>query len=113
MKKQSEKSKRAQIAYAFECAKQYLWDGATDAKQPSFEFICGCLDHTHDCGEITRDVWIAALDVIGDRLGHTETLEGWLNAQGITDTNGPSSRLQAHRLAWLNLLIAEFRRPAK
>jgi hypothetical protein len=113
MKKPSEKSRRARIAHAFECAKPYLWGGGRVQRGEKFEFICRCLDHAQDCGEISRASWIQAMHVVASRLGRTDTMETWLRNQGVLDAGGPSKALQDHRLAWLNLLIKEFQGPAK
>lgn len=112
MKNQSEKSRRAKIAYAFECAKQYLWSGR--GRRPigqSSDFICHCLSRAHDTGEINGDVYEEAKHVVMSRLQGYSTLDSWLWNQEV---KGVSVRKkQAHRLAWLNLLIKEFQGPAK
>lgn len=112
MKNQSEKSRRAKIAYAFECAKQYLWNGScSDLSVGKFEFICNALSRARLTGEITDDVYHNAIHVLTSRLDQSRTLSGWLRGKGVDSQD--NVRLQAHRLAWLNLLIKEFQGPAK
>jgi len=51
-----------------------------------------------------------ALSIINDRLdGHT--MASWLIAQGIPDDDLITERVQAHRVAWLKLLVEEFDKP--
>jgi hypothetical protein len=51
-------------------------------------------------------------DMIESRLEGADTLEGWLNYKGYLPTcsldTDTRNRIQQHRHAWLDLLIAEF-----
>lgn len=115
MKKVSEKSRRAKIAYAFQCVVQYLWDGDETKHMPGdrFEFICYCLDQAFDCGEITMGVRQAAQTIVHRRLGEAPTLPMWLTDMGVPLEQQTAPAVQAHRLAWIKLLVKEFQGPAR
>ena len=51
--------------------------------------------------------------IVASRLEHEYTLEGWLESRGCLNSyflcdRATKDRIQAHRHAWLDLLIAEF-----
>jgi hypothetical protein len=78
-------------------------------------FICLALEDLADEGEITDETaLLAQTEVIEARLNGAYTLNTWLVRQGAVDErearNDPEhhSRVNQHRLAWLDLLIKEF-----
>jgi len=53
-------------------------------------------------------------DIVESRLEHTYTLESWLESKGCVNhyflcDRATKDRIQEHRHAWLDLLIAEFK----
>jgi hypothetical protein len=93
---------RKAIAAAFRAAKSLLWDGAPSFYADKFTFICNALvDSRHEARH-------AASDVIRIRLSPFNFLNQWLKHKGIDAEDYPPERLQAHRHAWLDMLIAEF-----
>lgn len=98
-----------EIAAGFAAAKKYLWDGASP--QIFFylpEHICMAIDKATNKREITVNTRNACKNVIASRLNNCLTLSGWLKSQGVTITEADKPKLQAHRHAWLDLLIKEF-----
>ena len=98
-----------EIAAGFAAAKQYLWDGAS----PQIFFylpghICMAIDKATNKRKITVNTQNACKKVIASRLNNCLTLRGWLKSQGVTITEDEIPKLQAHRHAWLDLLIKEF-----
>lgn len=79
------------------------------------KFICISIDvafsQTQRLTVADRD---RCLDVIASRLGRHDTLEGWLAAEGCIGKeynlldSSTKDRIQKHRHAWLDKLIAEF-----
>lgn len=112
MKQQSEKSKRSQIAFAFECAKQYLWtEGGLTPKGKS-PFICHALYEAESRGEIQTEVYSAAKKIVMQRLDGHYSLGDWLTDRGVSSYSVTARKMGAHRLAWLNMLIKEFQGPS-
>jgi hypothetical protein len=50
----------------------------------------------------------AAVNMIAKRLSPVESLDGWLQRQGIPEEELTWENMQAHRHAWLKMLINEF-----
>jgi hypothetical protein len=94
---------RKAIAAAFRAAKPLLWDGASNGGE---RFIC------HAINESNHSARFAAMRVIQERLNCAQrgcySLCRWLEFQGIAWRHLTPKRLQAHRHAWLDMLIAEF-----
>lgn len=101
---------RADILKALKAAKQFLWDGKgiPDGKQG---MICICIDITHTKGLISASGATSAQKMIMGRLEGNEGMKGFLRKQGISENELTYERVQAHRLAWLDLLITEFSEP--
>jgi hypothetical protein len=93
---------RKAIAAAFRAAKQELWDGSPSTCLDKFRYICNALDSTKSNAKE------AAKAVIGSRLMPERFLYTWLMTKGIDADDYPPECLQAHRHAWLDMLIAEF-----
>ena len=83
------------------------WDGA--------DYIC----HAISAGDTNNESYYPkseaaskAVEIIEMRLGHeyfdTLTLEEWLHKNGVPPYEITYKKMQAHRLAWLNMLIEEF-----
>lgn len=89
------------IAEAFRQAKKILWTTREG-------FICFAITDADYDGRNPEAV-SAAKKVIEERLGKFYSLRGWLLARDVLreDIKDPP-RMQAHRHAWLDLLIEEF-----
>jgi hypothetical protein len=101
---------------AFKRAKQHL---AMDFKETlngsgKEKFICIAITvAAAHCKRMTDEAVERCEDVIKSRMGGAYTLEGWLVDRGcISETflndHNILDRIQAHRHAWLDSLIAEF-----
>jgi len=115
------KTERAGVARILKLAKPHLWNGRGtpnsfgDDKE---EFICYALHKAvrrHDvygqlCYTGTRDVKYVELakQIISSRLFPHTDLESWVMGQGIEVGRNNWPAVQAHRHAWLNMLIKEF-----
>lgn len=97
---------RAGIAAAFRAAKPLLWDGAPD-RPGQHDFICFALDATAYRYRHT------ARNIVRERLDGYLSMCTWLARQGVRKKQMTPTRVQAHRHAWLDMLIAEFEAPAK
>lgn len=93
---------RKAIAAAFRAAKQELWDGSPSTYFDKFTYICNALDSTKS------NATEAAKVAIRSRLMPERFLDTWLKRKGIDAEDYPPECLQAHRHAWLDMLIAEF-----
>lgn len=96
---------RKAIAAAFRAAKPLLWDGV-GLQGSKNRFICYAIS------ESKHRAKSAAVRVIRERLYcskfNCDSLCLWLENQGIKWRQITPRRLQAHRHAWLDMLIAEF-----
>ena len=89
------------IAAAFRAAKPLLWDGHHPRKLGS-RYICFALDGSlHPAAN-------AAKAIVLKRVRPAYSFDGWLALQFIPDLVIGDARIQAHRHAWLDMLIAEF-----
>ena len=107
------KSEKQEIAEALELSKQYLWDGIKKMNvgnrrihRDTTPYICYALDKVSNYYPAYNLSCIQAKKIIMHRLKGSITLPSWLAEKGIHDYS--NSTLQAHRLAWINLLIEEF-----
>jgi hypothetical protein len=93
---------RKAIAAAFRAAKPLLWDGRGSQKTAE-EFICiALLVSRHPSARLAEEI-------VASRIRPYTTLSTWLSeTHGIRWIRFPSRGLQAHRHAWLDMLIAEF-----
>jgi len=94
------------IAAGFAAAKKYLWDGVYPQTLP--EHICFAIDKATNKREITVNTRNACKNVIASRLDDCASVKSWLKSKGVTITEDDEPKLQAHRHAWLDLLIKEF-----
>lgn len=99
---------RQAIAAAFRAAKSCLWDGVSPRGFGNeTRYICIGLTAVSD-PLVRQD----ACRIINSRLCGRPSLEGWLFAEaGVHEADLTDARVQAHRHAWLDQLIAEFEAP--
>lgn len=72
-------------------------------------YICDALGKMYSSGEISETRWAQAVGIIQRRLGSRNCdLGDWLISQGVPEDELTFSRMQAHRLAWLDRLVEEF-----
>ena len=99
-----------EIAAGFAAAKKYLWDGVSP-QIVMFHLpapICTALARASDRRKITVKVRKRCKEIIAQRIDRLSTLESWLNSKGVKNAELTRQRMQAHRHAWLDLLIKEF-----
>jgi len=105
------KGSKKEIAKAFKAAKKHLRLNDSVNKTA---YICIALLDARKNGDITRDQWTCATDVISNRLGGPGstygTVTSWLRARiGHQEVDRASDvQIQAYRHAWLDQLIKEF-----
>ena len=112
------KKQRKEIALVLELSKKYLWDGVCQyyagygnmecIPTGNTEYICHALDKASNNNLEYRDSVEKIKSIISKRLGKYETLIEWLKENGVDNVNLTYLNVQAHRLAWINLLIKEF-----
>ncbi len=112
---------RAGIVRAFEAAKSALWDGTGSwawgygpGGKVIEKYICNCIAKTNrwNVNENEFRYGNMAKQIVQERLGDHYSFERWLGANGVSSSksvgyNNPKM-MQAHRKAWLDLLIKEF-----
>ena len=98
-----------EIAAGFAAAKQYLWDGEF-FQNPLYLpiHICTALCRASDRRKITVKVRKRCQEIISQRIDKCPTFESWLISKGVKNAELTRQRMQAHRHAWLDLLIKEF-----
>lgn len=98
-----------EIAAGFSAAKQYLWDGVSPRILGYLHIhICTAIDKAASKRKITVKTRDACKKVIATRLDNSITFENWLIRKSVTITEADRPKVQAHRQAWLDLLIKEF-----
>lgn len=98
-----------EIAAGFVAAKKYLWDGASPQIPVYLHvYICIALACASDKRKITVKVRKHCQEIIAQRIDRRYTLESWLKSKRVKETELTCQRMQAHRHAWLDLLIKEF-----
>ena len=77
-------------------------------------YICCSIDMASVDGEVDPDVCMDLQDFIEDALNYN-TFDNWLVRQGVNrgDFGENDEHLQAHRLAWMNRMIDEFKQELK
>ena len=76
-------------------------------------FICHAISLAACKRFITNDDYVRVRNIVEERLGRHDTLEGWLESKGVISrkhvlTDEDRDHIQAHRHAWMDLMIAEF-----
>lgn len=97
------KTERLAVAAVFREAKKHL---AHDGRLGKWPYICYAINAV--AGDRPTKAHTAARKVVMDRLGGRASMLPWLEDQGIPRQEITINRLQAHRHAWLDQLIAEF-----
>lgn len=103
------KDEAKDIVVALKLAKLQLWDGIGE-NHGHVSYICVALDLvTHAwCRDRRRAVELIKY-IIGERMGPRITMTSWLKyTVGIPANELTLERVQAHRHAWVDLLIEEF-----
>jgi hypothetical protein len=77
------------------------------------KFICIAISTSQQKTNMSIEDAARCEHMVSSRLGSEYTLEGWLNDRGCVPEfelcdRTTKDRIQAHRHAWLDLLIAEF-----
>ena len=117
MKVSNEHVKTSEVLTA---AKKYLWDGkdATefeDLIKPKTEFICSTITYAmrFELGGSSAPLVKLkhkTMDIITNRLLPWNNMESWLEyAAHVPKEHLIPVLVQAHRLAWMNQLINEFK----
>lgn len=108
---------RAAILRALRAARPLIWDG-TGQEPASIGanktiYICDALLHAHINGAIKERDFLHAKYLINKRINYRFSLTQWLvDDAGVPCEDITTARLQAHRIAWVDHLIAEFSAPA-
>lgn len=92
-----------------EGALERLWDGVFPRFAPQ-KYICDAITAARkEIGYYElRDDEVELIRLISDRLEHNFSLSEWLETKGIPSEDLTHEQVQAHRKAWLLLLIEEF-----
>lgn len=106
---------RAEICQAFKDAEEWL-SRPGDIEYGDFNghwtyrYLCSALEHRGPKIEKSTVGTRAAKRIIQKRLGSSLCLEHWLQSRlNVLWSEGPDyNKMQAHRHAWLQLLITEF-----
>ena len=96
---------RQRIANAIRAGLPYLWNGRREGIYGKSEFICFAIDRAWGYASAGKVV-AAAKEMIHQRIAPYDTVEDWLEAQGVKRIT--SRKLQAYRKAWMRSLIEEF-----
>ena len=112
------KKDRKGLIKAFEACKEYLWDGIKLNELNKHSYICFALDHAACNDPMLAEYAWKAQSIIKDCLGDYTSMRIWLvdhfdndqyNAYYDMELREMDIAVQAHRLAWINKLIAELK----
>jgi hypothetical protein len=101
------KEQRQAFVKLLEGSKEHLWDGY-GLKGKWNNYICLAVKQARIDGVATEKDVNTLCEEIEHRLGNHPSMATWLLSQGISRADIASPALQAHRLAWVNLMIEEF-----
>jgi hypothetical protein len=90
----------------FRRARRRIWEGRYSKTGPQSRFICYAIlfDATATPKERRK-----AIDIVTKRLHPYHSMEDWLMARGVSAAQVLTVwKMQAHRKAWLTMLIKEF-----
>lgn len=97
-------------------AKKYLWDGEDEKELERLdksEYICFAIlsaARNSSNERANHEIYFQCRKVIESSLFPHNCVETWLlRSAGIPPKEMTHKRIQAHRLAWMNLLIKEFK----
>ena len=102
------KAQKAQFVRQLEACKPFLWDGKSPWSHEQTRYICIAVAYGADALKLELEYAVTLRREIERRLENTSTLSSWLLDQGIPPDDLTEARLQAHRHAWVDLLIEEF-----
>ena len=102
------KAQRAQFVRQLEACKPFLWDGKSSWGLKQTRYICIAVAYGADDPKLKLKYAVTLRREIERRLENTCTLGVWLRNQGIPIADLTDVRVQAHRHAWVDLLIEEF-----
>lgn len=111
------RKQRASIVRALKAVKPMLWDGIgvgpyhAPGADNTETYICDAISQACRDGAITKNERDLVRNLIATRIEWRFSLNRWLVTKGVPPDEITSPRLQAHRRAWVNLLIAEFSPP--
>lgn len=105
------KRDRKALVKAFREGKKLLWDGRSGTHNPMDAMICFTIGRAQSKGLVSDQAYTLATNLIDQRLAGSCGMRSWLRNQGIPEREITNERMQAHRHAWLDLLIAEFSAP--
>lgn len=88
-----------------EGVRNLLWDGHS-FKGSQHKYICDCITHGPDKSYPFDRMQLR--EIIHERLGHQFSVSAWLAMQGVPQRDLTNIRVQAHRKAWVEMLIEEF-----
>lgn len=93
-----------QIVATLKAAKGRLWDGLNPPIPSDKErYICFAVEEADP-----TDAGMEVVAIIESRLAPNASVAGWLYSRGVSEEDLTTERVQAHRHAWLDLLIEEF-----
>lgn len=102
---------RKSLVTAFCEGKKFLWDGKSARVPGQDGMICFAIGSARERGRVSMQAETLAVNLIEQRLGRCSGMRTWLRNQGIPEREVTNECVQAHRHAWLDLLIAEFSEP--
>lgn len=105
------KRDRKALVKAFREGKKFLWDGKSPRGPWVDNMICFAIALAEHAGAVTPRAGALAANLIQRRLGWGTGMRTWLKDRGVPRGDLTDERVQAHRHAWLDLLIAEFSAP--
>ena len=105
------KRDRKALVKALREGKKFLWDGRSPRPPGQDRMICFAIGIANSSGCVSERARSLCTNLISQRLDGCSGLRTWLRNQGIPESQITNERLQAHRHAWLDLLIAEFSEP--
>jgi hypothetical protein len=101
------KEQRQAFVKLLEGSKATLWNGKGNKGKQNI-YICLALEEAWLDGFATQGDVETLCREIDHRLGNWCSMSTWLLSQGIPRADITMPALQAHRLAWINLMIEEF-----
>ena len=99
---------RKALVKAFREGKKFLWDGKSPQAPWTDNTIGFAIALAERAGAVTPRAGTLAANLIQRRLGCHTVMRNWLEDRGVPRGDLTDERVQAHRHAWLDLLIAEF-----
>lgn len=102
----------ADVVAAFRNSLNYLWDGKAKANGNTSRYICFSLNRVEGNMYWLRRGCIAAKLIVLKRIYPSSSVEDFLRRRvsGFSIVNTPEHDIavQAHRIAWVNMLVDEY-----